>query len=460
MGIALSCGAWRRACTTAYLAIALIVAMPVVGRAQDGQISEASVRSHMFMLASDALHGRASGTRDEWIAATYAASQLMRWGFEPADGADELVQTIETDRVELAAPPALHVGSHAFEHGRDMIVRTIGTTPVSGPLVRFVPGVPIPPGAVVLVIGPDLPSAEIIGAAAAVLGPETPELRARWTEAAAALRATVSSGPWRVALDAQAFLALSREAAGSVVHLDAITRPVRTWNVIAQVRGRDEARADEVVLISAHLDHLGVRGDGPDTIYNGADDDASGVTAVLELARAIGEGRRPRRTLMVALFGSEETGGAGSRAFVERPPVPLTHVVANLQFEMIGRPDPAVPAGTLWLTGFERSTLGAELVRRGARLVADPHPDERFFFRSDNIRLANRGVVAHTVSSYGLHEDYHTPADEIARIDFAHMTRAIASMLRPIAWLLDTTFVPAWHEDGRPAGTGTAADRQ
>ena len=458
--IALSLSAWPRAGVIAYLAIVLVAAMPAVGGAQDPQIAEARIRSHMFMLASDALRGRASGSRDEWIAATYAASQLMRWGFEPVDGADGLVQTIDTDRVELAAPPVLHVGAYAFEHGRDMIVRTIGATPVSGPLVRFVPGVPIPPGAVVLVVGPDRPSSEILGTAVAVLEPETPELRARWTDAATALRATVSSGPWRVALDAEAFLALSREAAGSVVHLDAVTRPVRTWNVIARLRGRDDARAGEVVLISAHLDHLGVRGDGPDAIHNGADDDASGVTAVLELARVIGQGRRPRRTLMVALFGSEEAGGAGSRAFVEHPPVPLTHVVANLQFEMIGRPDPAVPAGTLWLTGFERSTLGAELVRRGARLVADPHPDQRFFFRSDNIRLANRGVVAHTVSSYGLHEDYHTPADEIARIDFAHMTRAIASMLRPIAWLLDATFVPAWHEGGRPAGTGTAAARR
>src|SRR5690606_15569232 len=101
--------------------------------------------------------------------------------------------------------------------------------------------------------------------------------------------------------------------------------------------------------------------------------------------------------------------------------------------------------------------LGAELARRGAKLVADPHPDQQFFFRSDNIRLAYRGVVAHTVSSFGLHEEYHTPADDLTRIDFAHMTRAIQSMLAPIEWLANATFVPEWHEGQQPhPATGPA----
>lgn len=430
-------------------ALALSLATRVV--AQRARVTEADVRSHMTMLASDALQGRGSGTHDELVAATYVASQLLRWGIEPVSGAAGLIDTITTDRVELLAPPTLHTGSLAFSHGREMLVRAIGPASVSGPLVRFVPGVAVPAGAVVLAAGPDLPPSEMLASAAAVLEAETPELRAGWQEAAATPRATTAEGrPWRVVLDAQAFLAMARVADGATVHLAATFRPVLTWNVVGQIPGSDRARTSEVVLLSAHLDHLGVRGSGPDTIYNGADDDASGVTAVLELARALAGGRRPRRTIMVALFGSEEAGGAGSRAFVEHPPVPLERIVANLQFEMIGRPDPAVDAGTLWLTGFERSTLGVELARRGARLVADPHPDQQFFFRSDNIRLAYRGVVAHTVSSFGLHEEYHTPADDLSRIDFAHMALAIQSMLPPIEWLANATFVPAWHDGQQP----------
>jgi aminopeptidase YwaD len=441
--------AHRFAGVAAACAVALLLMPDALAQRQ--RITEAGVRSHMMMLASDALNGRGSGTRDELVAATYVASQLLRWGVEPVDHAADLIQTIETDRVELLAPPALQTGSIAFSHGREMLVRAIGAASVSGPLVRFVPGVAVPAGAVVLAAGPDLPSSQGLASAAAILEAETPEIRTTWQTAAASTRATAAPGrPWRIVLDAQAFLAMSRVADGAAVHLEATTRPVPTWNVVGRIAGSDPDRASEVVLLSAHLDHIGSRGTGPDTIYNGADDDASGVTAVLELARALTEGRRPRRTVMVALFGSEEAGGAGSRAFTERPPVPLERIVANLQFEMIGRPDPAVPAGTLWLTGFDRSTLGAELARRGARLVADPHPEQQFFFRSDNIRLAYRGVVAHTVSSFGLHKEYHTPADDLSRIDFPHMTRAIESMLAPIEWLANAAFVPAWHEGQRP----------
>ena len=189
---------------------------------------------------------------------------------------------------------------------------------------------------------------------------------------------------------------------------------------------------------------------GADTIYNGADDDASGTVAVLELARALALGPRPKRTIVFAFFGSEEAGGFGSRYFADRPVVPLTQVVANLQFEMIGRPDDKVPPHTLWLTGYERSTLGPELAKQGAKLVQDPHPEQSFFTRSDNIQFARRGVIAHTVSSYGLHKEYHQPSDELKTIDFAHMTDAIQSMLKPILWLANSTYKPDWLPGMKP----------
>jgi Zn-dependent M28 family amino/carboxypeptidase len=151
-----------------------------------------------------------------------------------------------------------------------------------------------------------------------------------------------------------------------------------------------------------------------------------------------------------AFFGSEEAGGLGSRFFADKPVVPLPQIVANLQFEMIGRPDPAVPPHTLWLTGYERSNLGPSLAKQGARLVQDPHPEQNFFMRSDNIQFARRGVVAHTVSSYGLHEEYHQPSDEVERIDVAHMTDAIRSLFEPIRWLADSTFKPEWAPGGKP----------
>src|SRR5262249_28025492 len=158
-----------------------------------------------------------------------------------------------------------------------------------------------------------------------------------------------------------------------------------TRNVIGILRGRDAKLKDQVILLTAHLDHLGmgmpVNGD---RIYHGADDDASGCVAVLQLAEALAHDDPPKRTLIFAFFGSEETGGQGNQYFLDHPPAPLASIVANLEFEMIGRPDSAVKPGELWLTGYERSDLGPQLAKHGAKLVADPHPEHRFFMRSDN----------------------------------------------------------------------------
>jgi Zn-dependent M28 family amino/carboxypeptidase len=225
----------------------------------------------------------------------------------------------------------------------------------------------------------------------------------------------------------------------------------QTWNAIGKITGTDKA-AGEIILLTSHLDHLGVRENAPgdDKIYNGADDDASGTVAVLELARVLASGKRPRRTVYFVCFGSEESGGYGARYFVDNMPFPRKKLVANLEFEMIGRPDAKVKPGELWLTGYERSTLGPELAKRGARLVADPHPDENFFQRSDNITLARQGIIAHTVSSFGLHTDYHQVSDENRTIDFAHMTRSIESMVAPVRWLVNSAFVPTWNKGLQP----------
>jgi hypothetical protein len=230
---------------------------------------------------------------------------------------------------------------------------------------------------------------------------------------------------------------------------------VSTRNVIGIIPGSDVKLKSEIVLLSAHLDHLGTRPDkavNGDAIYNGADDDASGTTAVLELARALAAGPAPKRTVMFALFGSEELGGYGDGYFLEHLNFPLARIVANLEFEMIGRADPAVAPHTLWLTGWERTNLGPELARHGARLVADPHPEHKFFSRSDNYNLALKGIVAQTVSSYGLHKQYHKPDDDIAHLDLAHMNEAIGSMIVPVQWLVNSNFKPEWNVGGKPGG--------
>lgn len=232
------------------------------------------------------------------------------------------------------------------------------------------------------------------------------------------------------------------------------TQSGTTYNAVGILPGSDPS--GEAILISAHLDHVGRReaAQGPDKIFNGADDDASGTVAVIELAEALARRGQPKRTVIFACFGSEEAGGFGAAHLRSHPLVPLEKIVANVQFEMIGRPDTAVAPKTLWLTGYERSDLGSTLASRGARLVQDPHPDMKFFQRSDNYGFALRGIVAHTVSSYGLHKDYHQPSDETRTIDYPHMTEAIASMVEPLAWLANAAFTPAWKPGMQPVAGG------
>jgi Zn-dependent M28 family amino/carboxypeptidase len=159
---------------------------------------------------------------------------------------------------------------------------------------------------------------------------------------------------------------------------------------------------------------------------------------------------KPSRTVVFALWGSEETGMVGAQYFLHNPTFPLKNIVVNLEFEMIGRPDPKLKPDQLWLTGWDRTNLGPQLVQHDAKLVADPHPSEKFFQRSDNYPLAQEGIVAQTVSSYGLHKDYHQPTDTVAKIDFQHMDRAIASMIAPVTWLANSDFQPEWVEGKKP----------
>ncbi|MDB4951345.1 MAG: peptidase [Gemmatimonadetes bacterium] len=232
--------------------------------------------------------------------------------------------------------------------------------------------------------------------------------------------------------------------------LPGVTR-VTGVNVAGVLPGADPVLADSVVLVDAHYDHLGVGTpvDG-DSIYNGADDDASGVTAVLEIARSIAAGPRPRRSILFLATTGEEAGLLGTLWFIKHPLLPLARVQANLEIEMIGRPDSlAGGPGKGWLTGYDRSTMGQMLRQAGIPLVADPRPDQNFFERSDNIAFARMGIPAHTLSSFGLHADYHTVRDDASRIEFDHMTAVISAAARAVRMLADGP-APTWIGAGRP----------
>ncbi|MEO5817050.1 MAG: M20/M25/M40 family metallo-hydrolase [Gemmatimonadaceae bacterium] len=231
-------------------------------------------------------------------------------------------------------------------------------------------------------------------------------------------------------------------------------------NVVGVLRGTDPVLKDSVILIDAHYDHLGIgRPVQGDSIFNGADDDASGTVAVMEIARALASGPRPRRTVIFAATTGEEVGLLGTRWYLQHPVAPIGSMTANLEIEMIGRPDSlAGGPGRAWLTGFDRSTMGTMFANAGLPIVPDRRPEQSFFTRSDNIAFARAGVPAHTLSTYNMHDDYHTVRDDVSRVDFAHMTNVIRAAASATRLLADGP-APTWYPGGRPMTPAPQATR-
>jgi Zn-dependent M28 family amino/carboxypeptidase len=227
-------------------------------------------------------------------------------------------------------------------------------------------------------------------------------------------------------------------------------RTVVDVNVIGVLRGSDLALREEYVLVDAHFDHLGIgTAVNGDSVYNGADDDASGVVTVLSVARAIAAGAPPRRSILFVTTTGEEEGLFGTMWLIKHFPVPLDSVKANLETEMIGRPDLLIGSGKAWLTGYDRTTMGKIFRAAGLPIVPDPHPKEQFFQRSDNIAFAQMGIPAQTLSSFGLHDDYHQPSDDISRADIRHMTAVINAAVAAVRLLADGP-LPVWLPGGKP----------
>jgi len=215
---------------------------------------------------------------------------------------------------------------------------------------------------------------------------------------------------------------------------------------LANVVGVLPGKSKEVVLFSAHYDHLGVdeQAEG-DKIFNGADDDASGTSAIMNLAQYYHDQGDNQRTLVFAAFTAEEIGGYGSKYFSNH--IESDNIAAMVNIEMIGKPS-KFGAGKFWMTGFERSNLGAlmneSLKASNTEIYPDPYPKQRLFYRSDNATLARLGVPAHSFSSTQLDKDkhYHKASDDIASLDLASMTQVIKSIAIGSQGLVDGKATP------------------
>ena len=246
----------------------------------------------------------------------------------------------------------------------------------------------------------------------------------------------------------------------------AFRQPVSSPNIVARLEGADAKLKVQHVVVSAHLDHLGIGEpiDG-DRIYNGAMDDAVGVAAVLDIAHRLKAGPRPRRSILFVLFTAEEKGLLGSHYFAAHPTVPKEGIVADLNFDM---PLPLWPLKSVYLPGETESTLGAEAravaAKQGIQVMPDPLPDRNVFIRADQYSFVREGVpslyfkfgFAKDTPEFQIEHDwranrYHAPSDDLQQPmmrgealkldDFAAAlaVRVANTEARP-TWLPDSVF--------------------
>jgi hypothetical protein len=439
---------------------AAMTAAPVASSAAP-KVCADCVKTNMEVLTGDALQGRACGTEHEHAAARFVADKLKSYGVKGAGPDGAHLQRVDYRVPTYAARPTLSVGAVRLAQGEGIVIMTPAPE-VAGELVvmNVAADAASAAGKVVLLEGafdPRITGPMFRAGALAVIVAAPDSVAGAWGELAdrpppgvelvgveappPTFRTTVFAKP-------EAYAALKAAAGQTATVAAARGAPVvkTTYNVLGVIPGTAADADRHAILLSAHYDHVGVRGG---LIYRGANDDASGTAAVLELARTLAREKPSKRTVQFALFGCEEQGGHGAKYFLAHPPLPLGDIAANLEFEMIGLPDPQRPK-TLMLTGWERSNLGPTLKAQGADIGPDLYPEQNFFQRSDNYQLALKGVVAQTISAWPTPPTYHQATDDLAHIDLAFMTQVIQSMVKPVQWLLNSDFRPEWNPGQKP----------
>lgn len=201
-------------------------------------------------------------------------------------------------------------------------------------------------------------------------------------------------------------------------------------NVVGILPGK--SKKAEYVIFSGHYDHIGVgKAVDGDSIFNGANDDAAGTTAVIMLARYFAAAKNNERTLVFAAFTAEEVGGFGSQYFSKQ--FPADKVMAMFNIEMIGT-ESKWGKNSAYITGYEKTDMGTILQKNlegtGFSFHPDPYPDQQLFYRSDNATLAKLGVPAHTISTSKMDSEpnYHKVSDHVETLDMENMAKIIQSI--------------------------------
>ena len=494
---------------TRFTILALLVS-PAWALAQNGgglgaaSITEHDIRRRIAIIADDSMGGRDTPSRGLDLTARYIAGEFARLGLKPGGDSGRFEQRYPIQRARLdgdatkavftsgrhtaiasatrdfvyvfgprtgrpiSAPVVLVSGALQLDSartldiaGKILVVVADSRAPNATPVNQFLaPAFERNPAAVIMVLNNDttilarqianqfrvravvegetaddpvvtMVHERILGDVFRAAGVELPQLRASTTYAVR----TIPS--------------LSVSVTVANVGGGGVTAP----NVVGILEGSDPVLRDEYVVFSAHMDHVGTNASAKgDTIFNGADDDASGTIGVVELAEAFSQpGMRPKRSLIFLTVSGEEKGLWGSEYFASHSPVPLAQLVANLNMDMIGRNW----RDTIAVIGKEHSDLGATLARvnaahpeLGMQAIDDIWPNENFYFRSDHYNFARRGVPVLFFFN-GTHKDYHQVSDSPDKVDAEKEARIVKLVYFLGMEIANASERPKWNEESR-----------
>jgi hypothetical protein len=435
-------------------------------------IKETDLKRDLFAIGGDHFRGREGGTLDELRASMWIAEQLRASGLQPAGDDGTYFQYFHIQRTRLTPTSTLRIGSHQLRVNQDAVIVAPTNASVAAPLVYVGTATPaevakadIKGKAVALQISGaptdgisyrrylfaklrDQAADLLKGGAVAVVFISDDKAQAiydHWSHiyergryglpGDASVKIPVSQGPvvWLPATDAS-----WAQQAGQqfTANLGVETFAYPSVNIVAKQPGTDAQLKNEYVLFSTHQDHDGVRAPvAGDSIYNGADDNATGCAALLAVGRAFVQ-KPGRRSALFVYHGAEERGLLGSRYYAANPTVPKQAIVAVLNAEMLGRnaPDSAALLGSQVPHRNSPDLVNVALAANQAspkfKLDTEwdkPTHPEGWYFRSDHLSYARVGIPSICYTTL-LHKDYHTPKDEPERINItklANVTRWI-----------------------------------
>lgn len=440
------------------------------------KITEEGLRDKLSILASDALEGRMTGTRGQKMAAAFIEHHFREIGLTgPVNGS-----YLQKVPLSSLTPGEIYIqaGSDRFENYKDFFYAGyLKTKSVQSASVIFAgTGTPEEIAQVdiqnksVIILLPDLKMETVFssgklvrsltekGALSVVLAPECTDqqfdklnssIKEWFGKGALVLKGKNAGGlPAFVVRPAIAEKLMKTtygkmKDAAEKKQLKKIKESRINWsgsyseieieseNVLGLLEGTD--KKNELVVITAHFDHIGTNSDGPDKVNNGADDDGSGTSAVMQLAEVFAEaartGNRPRRSILFMTVTGEEEGLFGSEWYVTNPVFPLQQIVVNLNIDMIGRTDPGHQKDRNYVYAIGSDKLSVDLHQLHEQINSnytklqldytynDQNHPEQLYYRSDHWNFAKNNIP---IIFYfdGIHEDYHKPSDEVSKIEF------------------------------------------